>query len=182
MRRGLLAIAVFAAAANAEDAGRARVMRVSLASVERGFDSQVQKLRLTEQVDILGLTRGVYLAGYGAVFTAEVSFTPAVVLTPFRPKYTKEEIAGIRQKKLALVPRLKENMRQMLLAAAASLEEVPAAEQIVLGLTLYAASWEDTAGLPSQILMQTDRQSLLDFQKKRIDAATLEARLRVQEF
>jgi len=39
---------------------------------------------------------------------------------------------------------------------------VPSEENIVVGVSLLNMSWEDTKGLPSQILMTAPRKALLD--------------------
>jgi len=72
-------------------------------------------------------------------------------------------------------------MREMLLASAASLDTVPANEQIALGVTLFYYGWEDTTGLPAQIVMQAPRQKLLDAQRGG-NKAELESIVQVQEF
>jgi len=63
----------------------------------------------------------------------------------------------------------------MLVAGAASLENLPPGEQIVLAVSLFHYSWEDYSGLPSQIVMQAERQKLLS-------NATREAAFRTREF
>ena len=62
-------------------------------------------------------------------------------------------------------------MREMLVAAAVRSTRVPPNEQMVLGVTLFYCSWEDSAGLPAQIVMQAPRKALLDFQTNRRDRA-----------
>ena len=52
---------------------------------------------------------------------------------------------------------LRQSMRDMLLAAAASLDEVPANEQIVIGVSMLYRPEEDRSGLPGQILMQGEK-------------------------
>jgi hypothetical protein len=51
-------------------------------------------------------------------------------------------------------------MRQMLmsLAQSASLKSMPGTDQIVVGVRLMYRPWEDTSGLPGQIVMRADRQ------------------------
>jgi hypothetical protein len=43
---------------------------------------------------------------------------------------------------------LKQQMREMLIASAASLENLPPNEQVVLAVSLFHYSWEDYSGLP----------------------------------
>ena len=66
-------------------------------------------------------------------------------------------------------------MREMLIASAVSLENLPPTEQVVLAVTLFHYSWEDSSGLPAQIVMQAERQKLLS-------NATRETAIRTVEF
>lgn len=149
------------AALAAAPAERPRLLRESLAALERIFDSRLERANIEEPFLLLGTTRGVYLDGYGAVLTAEINLVTGPAVTPFRPALSKEEILRLNQKKQQRLPALRQLMREMLLDAAASLEAVPPAEQIVLAVSLFYYSWEDRSGLPGQILMQASRQQLL---------------------
>ena len=60
-----------------------RVSRASLAHMERTVDAKVVAIDSKEQGFLLGPTRGVYLEGYGVVFTAEVDLLPAAAPDPF---------------------------------------------------------------------------------------------------
>src|ERR1700678_832504 len=109
----LLAVAAItyvpASAANASP----RVTRPMLVAMEKSLDSRVTRLSQDNPFVLLGPTRGIYLDGYGAVFTAEINLVsmPAAMMM-FRPELTKEEIEQHRQKKLARLPQLKEALRQ----------------------------------------------------------------------
>ena len=56
---------------------------------------------------------------------------------------------------------LKQAMRDVLLASAKTLQPMPASEQVVLAITLLNRSFEQTQGLPSQIVMQAPKQALV---------------------
>lgn len=159
-----------------------QVTRAAMAAVEKNFDNRLEHISVDSPLLLLGMTRAVYLEGYGAVLTAEVNLTPGAGASPFRPAITKEDIVRIRQKKLDRLPALKGAMREMLVAAAGSLDTVPVEERLVVGVTLFHFSWEDSSGLPSQILMQAPRKALLDFQTGRRKPAALESVVQVQEF
>jgi hypothetical protein len=92
---------------------------------------------------------------------------------------TKEDIARIHAKKLERLPVLRQSMRDMLLAAASSLDEVPANEQIVVGVSMLYRPEEDRSGLPGQILMQGAKSQLLDAKLGRI---ALDGVVKEQEF
>ncbi|MBY0505127.1 MAG: hypothetical protein K2X03_14540 [Bryobacteraceae bacterium] len=110
---------------------------------------------------LLGLTRGVYLEGYGVVLSAEVNLAITPGATPFRMAMSDEEKAALRKKKLDRLPGLKQAMREVLTTSAKALQPMAAGEQVVLAITLMNRSFEQTQGLPSQIVMQAPKQSLL---------------------
>jgi hypothetical protein len=162
-------------------ADRPRVSRATVAAMEKSFDRRLEGV-IESPFLLLGMTRGIYLEGYGAVFTAEVNLASGPSVTPFRPKATPEDIARLRQKKLERLPALRGAMREMLVSSAGSLDTVPADEQLVVGVSLFSFSWEDTSGLPAQIVMQAPRKTLLEFQTGRRDRATLPSMVQVREF
>ena len=150
---GLLAV-LLAAASTALPQQKQAVSREALAAVEKSFDGRLASLGQEEPFDLLGNTRGIYLEGFGVVFTTEVSpiITPGI--SPFRPTISKEMVERIHKKKLERIPLLKQAMREMLVSSAVALGALPADEQIAVGVTLLYYSWEDRSGLPSQIVMQ----------------------------
>ncbi len=181
IKRAFALAAIVAALLGAALADAPRVRRAALAAMEKSFDDRLQSAVTQEPFDMLGNTRGIYLEGYGAVFTAELGlvFTPSI--NPFRLAIPKPEIAAVHQRKLRQLPILKQNMREMLLNCSASLDSVPGNEQIVVSIILFNRAWEDTSGLPSQIMMQAERQKLLNVQTGRTPRASLEGMIRVQE-
>lgn len=183
MRRALCIAAVLVAAADAGDPPKPRVTRAELAAVETSFDQRIARLSVADDpMEVLGSTRGVYLEGYGAVFTTEVNLVITPPITPFRMKITKEEVARVHQRKLERLPALKRAMRAMLVSSAASLDDVPANEQVVVGVTLFFLNWEDRTGLPSQIVMQAPRRPLLEYNLGTSTSEALEAAIREQVF
>jgi hypothetical protein len=156
------------------------VTRAAFAGLEKKLDRKILSLDVNDPYELLGTVRGVYLRGYGAVFTTELSLV-ATFISPFVPELTPADIRKLQQKKLAKLAMLKQSMRQMLVDAAAELDSVPASEQIVLGVTLFYRHFEIKDGLPGQIVMQAPRQALLDYKAGRIKSSALEAALRIQE-
>jgi hypothetical protein len=158
-----------------------RVARATLVPMEKSFNRRMEAFNVEDPFYLLGTTRGIYLDGYGAVFTNEINLVLGPNITPFSQIISKEQIARLRQKKLARLPKLREVMRDMLVDAAASLDTVPPEEHVVVGVTLFHFSWEDTAGLPAQIIMKAPRRALLDYKTRRLDSAGLDAAVRIQE-
>ncbi|MBI3682409.1 MAG: hypothetical protein HY235_18675 [Acidobacteria bacterium] len=174
-------IALLALAALA--AGASKVTRASIATLEKSFDRRLERDVLDgDPFLLLGMTRGVYIEGYGAVFSAEVNLAAIPGISPFHPEMTKQDWARMRQKKLQRLPLLKQAMKQMLVDGAASLDSMPAEEQMVLGVSVTRHPSEDVTGLPAQLLMQAQRRVLLEFQTGKRDRAQLDAAIKVQEF
>jgi hypothetical protein len=181
MRRWCVAT-VLVAAAVAILAAAPRVSREALHVMELSVDRRIQTLSADAPFELLGNTRGLYLEGYGAVFTAEVNLSQSNNISPFQPTIPKEYVDKLRLRKLERVPVLKKCMQDEMVALAASLDAVPANEQIVLSVTLYYyRKWEDTTGLPSQIVMQAERQRLVDVQLGRASRGSLDSVIRVQQ-
>jgi hypothetical protein len=169
---------VIAASAIASDAPR--VPRTTLAAAEKSLDSRFGELWSDNPFIMLGPTRGVYLEGYGTVFTAEVNLVagPQIgILT-----MTKQSIAQHRQKKIDRIPELKKAMAKALADTAASPEmaAVPPDEQIVLVAFLSHFPWEDLTGMPSQIMMQGSKRKLMEAQRE--GGAALEASIQAATY
>jgi hypothetical protein len=179
MRPALLLAAIMFAAPLA--AQKAAPNRGELAAVEKVFDQKFTRFSVSQPMDLLGLTRGLYLPGFGVVFTAELSLIQAPVISPFRPKITKEEALQIRAAKIKRVPEIRTLMRELLLASASSLDSVPPGEQVVLGISFIYANWEDSSGLPKSILMQAQRSQLLEVAMNRQPKTALESFVKLRE-
>lgn len=153
-------VAVALAAANAP-----RVKRGSIQAAERAID--VRMLRVIENPYLLlGPTRGVYVEGAGATFSAELNLFQGPTVSPFRQTISNEDIAMVRAKKIERLPKIRESLREALMATAASLDDVPPQEQIAIGVTLLGLPYEETAGMPSQIVVQGARGKLIEAKLK----------------
>ena len=162
----LVALALAAASAVQPPAA---TRRATLVAMEKIFDGSLERTGGDDPLMVLGGTCGIYLEGYGAVFTAQVSLIASPALSPFRQTMSPQDVSRVHQRKLRQVPLLKQAMREMLLHSARTLDTVPPNEQIVVGVSLLYYSWEDTEGLPSQVVMRAQRSRLL--QKTGADGA-----------
>src|SRR5665213_3262776 len=171
---------VIAASAMASDAPR--VSRNTLSATERKLDNSFTKLWNDNPFVVLGPTRGVYLEGYGAVFTAEVNLVAGPVLGIMTPPMTKQDIAIHKQKKIARIPELKKAMAKALadIALSPDMAAVPADEQIVLVAFLSHFPWEDLDGLPAQIMMQGSKRQLIEGQRQ--GGAALESAIHAVQY
>ncbi len=152
--------------------------RTMLIPVEKRIDQRLETL-FDEPFLLLGMTRGLYLDKFGAVFSAELQLvsTPGVGTFGFTAP-TKEMLVATRKKKLERLPLLKDAMRAQLASAAIALEKLPAEEKVVLGISIFRRSWEDSTGLPAQIVMQATRKDLVAART----SPAIEAAIRIQEF
>jgi len=158
------------------------VTRQSLIAVEKSFDRALRGLNPDDPFVLLGFTQGVYLENYGAIFVAEVNLAPGGGATPFRQVVPKEQLEKVRQAKLDRLPKLRKEMRDMLVASGGMLDSVPVNEKIGIAVSLFHHPGEITTGLPSQILMEAPRAALVELQTGRRDRATIDSVIRVQEF
>lgn len=159
-----------------------RVSYSELNNLGKSFDRRIVNYNPDQPMDLIGFTRGVYLDDYGAIFTTEVNLIISSGATPFRPKFSPEELTRLRQRKLDRVPELKRLMRDMMVSSGTALKQVPPEQQIVVGISLFYHAYEDTKGLPSQIVMQAPRKSLVDFEAGRLSAGALATAIQVREF
>ena len=138
------------------------IARGTFDGLERRFDSDFEKIGdAVNPIELLGNTRGVYLEGYGAVFTTELSVVATQGPSPFLTTIPKELIARVHQRKVERLPALRKAMKEMIRVAGLTLVQVPENQQIVMVVRLDYRKWEDTGGLPGQILMRTDRKSAM---------------------
>lgn len=157
-----------------------RISRASLQGLERNSDLSFESLLKEDPMAILGSTRAVYLDNYGVVFSAEVELAPRLTPNPFRPQFTKQDIARNKESKRARAALLKDHMRTMLMNYASNLETVPLSENVALAVTIPYSRMEDAAGMPKQIVMAAPRRALLD--AKAGSPEPLNAALKVQEY
>jgi len=135
----------------------------SFTELEKQFDTKLATTGApNDPIDLLGATRGLYLDGYGAVFTTEASLIVTPTVNPFRQQIGKEEAARVHQRKLARLPVLRQIMTEMMKTSAMALIQIPDNQQIVVAVRLLYLPWEDTTGLPAEVLMSASRRGVLN--------------------
>jgi hypothetical protein len=148
---------------------RPGIARQTFTELEKSFDNQLAATGGGHPVDILGLTRGLYLDDYGVVFTAEVSLVQTPAPSPFRKEGISAELrAEVHRQKLENLPLLKKTMRDMVRttamtvgSAGARMNIIKSNAQVVLAVRLLYLPYESTVGLPGQIVMKADLKSAL---------------------
>jgi hypothetical protein len=141
-------------------AGAARPGRQLLASIEKQFDAKLEGQDINDPFDVVGPTRGIYLDGYGTVFTMEASLIRTPNINAFKPVISEAEKKSVWERKVKHLPLLKSAMKETIISMAGALNSTPANDQIVLNVRLLYYPWENTSGLPMQIRLQGDRKSL----------------------
>jgi hypothetical protein len=139
----------------------ARIPAQTLGELERAFNNRLGTMAadVNEAVDLLGDTRGVQLEDYGVVFTSEVSLVVTPGITPFRQKIGPELAARVHKLRVERMPLLKAAMKEMMRNMGAAFIQLPASQQMVLVVRLYYGPWEDTTGMPAQVVMRANRAS-----------------------
>ena len=138
-----------------------KVNRGMIEAMERSLDNKITGLWPLDPAEVLGVSQGAYIQGYGAIFLSEVNLAPAAGISPFHPTVSADEIRRTHEKKVQRMGAIRNAMRAMLVDSARSLDSVPADEQVAVGLTLFYWKWENHDGLPAQIVMHAARKALL---------------------
>lgn len=161
MKRLLPLTSIFVLAALAISAADApRVSRVLMTTVEKNLDDRIIRLWTDNPMTLVGNARGVYLPGYGIVFSAEVNLATANV-SLMNPTVTDADKVVLRKKKVERLPQLKDALKKALVDVAASMDPVPTTDQVVIAVILPRYTWEENLAVPLQLTAQATRQQLL---------------------
>ena len=139
-----------------------KITRGSFTELEKRMDGMLLAVgSINEPLSLLGSTRGVYLEGYGLVFTSELSLVMTSGISPFQKTISKEAVAQVHQRKVERLPQLQKTMREMLRQAALALTQVPESQYVTLVVRLDYLPWENTSGLPGQMILRSDRHTAM---------------------
>jgi hypothetical protein len=133
-----------------------------LANLEKAFDLrlfQPESKDFVEPLDSLGGTRGLYLEGYGTVFTTELMLIVTPNESPFRPVMPEPLKQQIHERKLAQLPKLQEVMKELVKMTALTLTPMPDDQKITFAIRVRYYMWENTTGLPAQIVMSAEKKA-----------------------
>jgi len=127
-------------------------------AVERAVDRRFR--RASDGATAISATRGIYLPGYGIVFSIEVNLEPTANLSPFRRSYSADEIQRLNLRKREGLEPLRRKMRMALVDLGPSLTELAPELQVAFAASLFHFPWEDRTELPSQIVIAAARGAL----------------------
>jgi hypothetical protein len=131
----------------------------TMSELEKALDKKVSLTGGNDPMLVLGNARTLYLKGFGAVVTQEVSLVAGPVIYPFRPTITPEDVVNTHKRKIERLPVARETIREMWSEASKRLTALPESEQIVMAVRLLYQPWEDTTGLPGQIVVKGTRKA-----------------------
>ena len=125
--------------------------------------------------EVLSASPGIHVQGVGLTLSSVVSLSYLEPAGPFRQPYTPKELATFRDRKLERVPILERTMREVMAdtANASEIDPLPPNERVILGVTLFYFKWENSDGLPRQIVMSAEKQQLLKARREKLDLATI---------
>lgn len=158
----------------------APVRRSVIRAAEIGIKGRLSHVFPDMAQALTGDPRGVYLEGYGAVFTAEmepISDGTMMMHALLRP----DEKAAVLAKKKARIPEIRKAMKETLVETAASLDPVPLDEQVVLEVIIDRFYWEDGSGYPAELMVQAPRRKLLELKRANATEAALDAAIKLTE-
>jgi hypothetical protein len=140
----------------------ARIPLGTFVTLERAFDAKIAGIAdRSGPVDLLGATRGVFLDGYGVVFTTEMGLVVTPTVNPFNSTITDAQKSQVHSAKVTRLPLLKKTMTEMVRNVANTLAQVGDSQQIVVAVRLDYLNWENTTGLPGLVVAKADRRSAL---------------------
>jgi hypothetical protein len=137
------------------------IPQAMLWNLEKVFDGRLDAMDAKDPLDTVGRggTRGLYLEGFGMIFTTELSLIETPSINPWRTSITPELKASVHQRKLNHLPQLEDLMKDLMKVSARTLVPLPDDQKIVYAVRLRYLSYEDTTGLPAQIMMTADKKS-----------------------
>ena len=139
-----------------------RIPLSTFVTLERAFDARLAGMADNNgPVDLLGATRGVYLDGYGVVFTTEMGLIVTPTVNPFNSTITDAQKDRVHSAKVTRLPLLKKAATEMVKNLATQLAQVPDQQQIVVAVRLDYLTWENTTGLPGLVVAKADRRSAM---------------------
>jgi hypothetical protein len=181
MRSVLLGLAAASVLA-AEPAVTQPGVRDSLETVEQAMTDRLRSNEALSTMYVLWRPRGAYLQGYGAVFTVELNLVPMADVSPFQKPYNDEQKRQLNVRKRQRLEDLTAHAQEILVEIASKLNLVPENEKVALVVTLFHYNWEDLTGLPSQLVVQGPRGTLLSGAAGKLSKADLKAQLQEQYF
>jgi hypothetical protein len=131
----------------------------TIVTLEKEMDGRIVSTGGSDPCVIWGASRGVYLSGVGAIFTAEVELANTPGAATLFQAIGPEQKAKILKNKQAHVPLLEQTVRDVALSLAANPAlKLADTDQVAVVVRLWYRLWEDKTGLPGQIVARIERR------------------------
>src|ERR1700722_16056716 len=129
------------------------IPQAMLKNLEKDFDIRLEAADTKDPLDVWGSTRGLYVEGLGIVFTTELGLIATPGIYGLLPKIPDDLVKQVHQRKLKHLQQLQDLMKDLMKVSALTLTPLPDDQKIVYAVRVRYLIWEDTTGLPAQILM-----------------------------
>jgi hypothetical protein len=157
--------ATIALCAGAVYGDRLRPTKAMLTAFEKQFVGNVLAATKDSTVTFVDPPRAYYLDNFGIMMACEVSPVPGYGPTMFGP-LNPEQIQLHHHKVEERLPILREQMKLALFDGATRFEALDDNDRLAVAVTVYHFAWENTTGIPSQIVIQGTRKALLEARAK----------------
>jgi hypothetical protein len=139
-----------------------RVDRMQTFALEKQFSERALALWGDDRYMFFLRPQAYSVDHFGILLTANMNLAPGPIPLPFRGPVTKEEIATHKRVVLERMPQFRQFLRSELIQAAAMFPGEAEGDRVSIAVTIYHYSWEDTADIPTQIVVQGTKKDLLE--------------------
>ena len=136
------------------------VDRMPLFELEKRFEGHALQLWGDDRFMFQQFPRAYYVTNFGVLMTAELSVAPGPGPSPFLPPLTRQTIFAHKKVVLERIPKLRALLKTELLDDVSMFPNLPDTERFGIAVTIYHISWEDTADVPTQIVVQGTKKAL----------------------
>lgn len=158
----LAAIALCAGAAYAD---RPHLAKAMLTAYEKQFAVSILSAGKGSAFTFVDPPRAYYVDNFGILMASEISLVPGYGPTMFGT-IGKDQIQIHHHNVTERLPVLREQMKLALFDGATRFDMLDGDDRLAVAVTVYHFAWEDTTGIPSQIVMQGTKKALLEARAK----------------
>ena len=132
--------------------------QVDLDGVEKSFDERLKRM-MDSPLQLQDWTNGVYIPGYGLVFTARVELVLTAGTSAFHPAVTQAEKEQTTQANQKRLPVLKQTMRDFL-SSSREFGKLPSNESVTLSVKIFCKPGYPRTGLPDRVVMTMQNKQI----------------------
>jgi hypothetical protein len=135
-------------------------VRAQTFAFEKQFSERALALWGDDRYMFFLLPQAYFVDHFGILLTTDLNLAPGPVPL-FRGPITKQEIAAHKRIVLERIPKFRQFLKSELMDAAAMFPNEPETGRLSIAVTIYHFTWEDTADIPTQIVVQGVKKDLL---------------------